>query len=244
MRLSESLVWALSPYGISGVKVTCDDAIRDEVSKSFLESFTPRWNEALDAIEEEYGECEAKEEEYFPVRIEPTDYGFFIKVGALEIEYDCGDYYDDSYGVDAFDYALKSMKREYRGIKYEGYIGRGLSAVHSGIVSQWEISSQRRNKNEEVVYDFVGSVLNSVLNNEKYIPEDPAKSAFWCELAEQLECSGDFEETIKTLYAYSRFVDKAALDRGVQSIIDIADTIDEDKHEELTDLVKKLEAGA
>lgn len=37
--------------------------------------------------------------------------------------------------------------------------------------------------------------------------------------------------------------DKTALDRGIRSIIDIADTIDEDMHEELTDLVKKLEAG-
>lgn len=54
MRLSESLVWALSLYGISGVKVICDDTIRDEVSCSFLESFTHRWNEVLDMIEEEF----------------------------------------------------------------------------------------------------------------------------------------------------------------------------------------------
>ena len=33
MQLSESLVWALEPFDISGVKVMCDDVIRDEVSK-------------------------------------------------------------------------------------------------------------------------------------------------------------------------------------------------------------------
>ena len=53
-HLVKSLVWALSPYDISGVKVICDDTIRDEVSSSFLESFTHRWNEVLDMIEEEF----------------------------------------------------------------------------------------------------------------------------------------------------------------------------------------------
>ena len=61
-------------------------------------------------------------------------------------------------------------------------------------------------------------------------------------MAEQLECNEDFEKTIEILYAYSQFIDKTALDRAIRSIINIADTIDEDLHEELIELVKKSEA--
>lgn len=67
-----------------------------------------------------------------------------------------------------------------------------------------------------------------------------SESDFWRTMAEQLECNEDFEETIETLYAYAQFIDKTALNRGIRSIIDIADTIDKDIHDELTDLVRKL----
>lgn len=222
------------------------------------------------------------------------------------------------------------MKGKYSGIEYEGYIGYPVSDVHGGEASQWEFFSTKHKKNEDVVYDFVGNVLNGVLNYEEYAPEEPVEaedlvfvvtgklkyfenrkeiteyiedlgasvsgsvskktsylinndanssssknqkakelgvpiiterefilkfgdpgeydievpeSDFWRAMAYTLEYYDDFEETIETLYAYSQFIDKTALDRGIRSIIDIADTIDEDMHEELTDLVKKLEAG-
>lgn len=330
MSLSESLVWALESYDISGVKVMCEEAIRDEASKFFLNVFKSKWNEALDRVEEENGDCETKEEEYFPVSVRKTEYGFFIEVGALEIRYCYGNYYEPEYGADAFEQSLKEMKGKYSGIEYEGYIGYPVSDVHGGEASQWELSSTKHKKNEDVVYDFVGNVLNAVLNNEEYAPEEPVEaedlvfvvtgklkyfenreeiteyiedlgasvsgsvskktsylinndanssssknqkakelgvpiiterefilkfgdpgeydievpeSDFWCAMADQLECNEDFEETIETLYAYSQFIEKTALDRGIRSIVDIADTIDEDMHEELIDLVKKLEAG-
>lgn len=330
MSLSESLVWALESYDISGVKVMCEEAIRDEASKFFLNVFKSKWNEALDRVEEENGNCETKEEEYFPVSVRKTEYGFFIEVGALEIRYCYGDYYQPKYGADAFEQSLKEMKGKYSGIEYEGYIGYPVSDVHGGEASQWEFFSTKHKKNEDVVYDFVGNVLNGVLNYEEYVPEEPVEaedlvfvvtgklkyfenrkeiteyiedlgasvsgsvskktsylinndanssssknqkakelgvpiiterefilkfgdpgeydievpeSDFWRAMAYTLEYYDDFEETIETLYAYSQFIDKTALDRGIRSIIDIADTIDEDMHEELTDLVKKLEAG-
>lgn len=248
----------------------------------------------------------------------------------MEIRYCYGDYYEPEYGADAFEQSLKEMKGKYSGIEYEGYIGYPVSDVHGGEASQWELSSTKHKKNEDVVYDFVGNVLNAVLNNEEYAPEEPVEaedlvfvvtgklkyfenreeiteyiedlgasvsgsvskktsylinndanssssknqkakelgvpiiterefilkfgdpgeydievpeSDFWCAMADQLECNEDFEETIETLYAYSQFIEKTALDRGIRSIVDIADTIDEDMHEELIDLVKKLEAG-
>ena len=110
MSLSESLVWALESYDISGVKVMCEEAIRDEASKFFLNVFKSKWNEALDRVEEENGNCETKEEEYFPVSVRKTEYGFFIEVGALEIRYCYGDYYQPKYGADAFEQSLKEMK--------------------------------------------------------------------------------------------------------------------------------------
>ena len=70
-----------------------------------------------------------------------------------------------------------------------------------------------------------------------------SESDFWCAMVEQLECNEDFKETIETLYAYSQFINETALNRGIHSIIDIADTIDEDMREELTNLVKRLEGG-
>lgn len=329
MNLSESLVWALESYDISGVKVMCETAVRDEASKYFLDEFKTKWNEALDKVEEENGNCETKEEGYFPASVKTTDYGFFIEAGALEIRFAFGNYYDLERGVEAFENALKTMKTKYPEVEYEGYIGYPVSDVHGGEAFQWELSSLKGNKNEDVVYDFVGNVLNTVLSNEEYAPEEPIEaedlvftvagklqyfenreeiteyiedlgasvsgsvskktgylinndvnssasknqkakelgvpiiterefilkfgdpdeydievpeSDFWYAMAEQLECNEDFEKTIEILYAYSRFIDKTALDRAIRSIINIADTIDEDLHEELIELVKKSEA--
>ena len=180
MQLSESLVWALEPFDISGVKVMCDDAISDEVSKVFLDKFKSKWNVALDEVEEENGACETKEEEYFPASVKNTDYGFFIEVGALEIRYCHGDYYDLEYVTNAFEQSLKEIKAKYPSIEYKGYIGYPVSDVNAGEAFQWEISSQTRKKTEGGVedgaYDIVGNVLNSVLNKEAYIPEEPMEA--------------------------------------------------------------------
>ena len=330
MSLSESLVWALESYDISGVKVMCEEVVRDEALEFFMDEFKIKWNEALDKVEEENGDCQTKKEDYFPISVRKTEYGFFIEVGALEIRYSCDDYYELAYGVNAFEKSLKQMREKYPTIEYEGYIGYPVSDVHGGEPFQWELSSIKHKKNEEVVYDFVGNVLNAVLNNEEYAPEEPSEaedlvfvvagklqyfenreeiteyiedlgasvsgsvskktnylitndanssssknqkakefgvpiiterefilkfgdpteydievseSDFWCAMVEQLECNEDFKETIETLYAYSQFINETALNRGIHSIIDIADTIDEDMREELTNLVKRLEGG-
>ena len=94
MLLSESLVWALEEYDFSGVKVLCEKSICDNVANLFMEDFSNRWDEVLDNVEQEYGECDPIE---VPIEIFKKDYGFFICVGALDVRYDDGDFYDLTY---------------------------------------------------------------------------------------------------------------------------------------------------
>lgn len=68
-------------------------------------------------------------------------------------------------------------------------------------------------------------------------------SDFWESFASELECYEDFAVSIKVIYAYSKWMKKANLDRAFRSIIQIALLYDEDLQEELVDLVKQLESG-
>lgn len=69
------------------------------------------------------------------------------------------------------------------------------------------------------------------------------ESDFWCTFTKWLESEEDFEDTIKTLYAYSQWISKSTLDRAIRSIIDIADLVDEEIQDDLVELVSKLETG-
>lgn len=321
MILSESLVWALEGHDISGVKVMCEESICDDIAQSLMTDFSNGWKKALLKVEQVYGDCMPA---YVPIGIVKKDYGFFISVGALDIRYAGGDFYDAEYGFKAFDCALENMKATYPQVEYEGYICGILSDRRAGEAFQFEVSSGSDVK----IYDFVGEVLGNVFATEMYIPEEPLEaddvnfvvtgklkffenreeiseyiedlggnvtgsiskktnylinndlsstssknekakelgiptiseaefitlfgdpsefeleqSDFWESLAEGMECSGDFEETIKVLYSYSNWIKKADLDRAVRAIIQIAGMCDEDLQEELVDLVKQLESG-
>ncbi len=72
---------------------------------------------------------------------------------------------------------------------------------------------------------------------------DIESSEFWESLVGELECNEDFDETIKVLYAYSNWIKKSDIDRAVRILIELAGAYDEDMKEELSELVKKLEAG-
>ena len=72
---------------------------------------------------------------------------------------------------------------------------------------------------------------------------DLEPSDFWETLAVELESNEDFMETIKSLYAYSSWINKSDLDRAVRTIINIAGECNEDVKEELVELVKQLKYG-
>ena len=165
MELSDSFVWALEGHDISGIKVLCEESVRDDASQYFMTDFSNGWKEALLKVEQEYGNYEPAD---VPVGIRKKDYGFFISVDALDIRHS-GGYYNAEYSFRALDKALKNMKEAYPQVEYEGYIGCILSDPKSGEAYQWELSSGREVK----VYDFVGEVLGSIFAEELYVPEEP-----------------------------------------------------------------------
>lgn len=176
MLLSENLVSALDAWGernISGIKVFCDEAVRESIAEFFINKFSENWEEAELKVEKEYGSCENVN---LPAKIIHKDYGFLISLGPLEIRYLGGDRYDcQFYGYKALKKSLENMKKSYPQVEYEGYIGQLLSDSNGGEVWQEEISSIT-GKNVET-YDFIGEVLNYVLENQICVPSYEPLSA-------------------------------------------------------------------
>ena len=166
MELSESLVWALEGYDISGVKVLCEESICDDIAQSFMTDFSNGWKKALLKVEQVYGDYTPAD---VPAKIVKKDYGFFISIGALDIRYASGDFYDAQYGFDALYSALENMKTAYPQVEYEGYICGILSDLKAGEAYQSEVSSRSVAK----VYDFVGEILGNIFATEMYVPEEP-----------------------------------------------------------------------
>lgn len=226
MLLSESLAWSLEDYDCSGIRVYCDKAVAKIIANSFLEEFSELWEAAIESVEEEYGDCEEQE---LPVCIEYTDYGFFMSVSQLEISYSYGDFYDIDYGPDAFNTAFNNMKEAYPKIEYDGLIVYPLCDTRCGEIVQYEISSHGNID----TYDFVGKGLAFLLADDERIEEN---------FARELESNGDYDDTIKTLYAYKSYLNEERLKKTLQVIFNIADENGEDV-EELEELVKSLESG-
>ena len=166
MELSDSLVWALEYYNISGIKVLCEESICDDIAQSFMTDFSNGWKNALLEVEQEHGDCIPED---VPAKIVKKDYGFFISIGRLDIRYRYGEFYDADYSFHALDCALKNMKTAYPQVEYEGYICGILSDRLSGDVFHWEVWHGRRPE----LYDFVGETLGNILATEVYAPEEP-----------------------------------------------------------------------
>lgn len=176
MLLSEKLARALDAWGeknISGIKVFCDETVRESIAEFFINKFSENWKEAELKVEKEYGSCENVN---LPAKIIQKDYGFLISLGHLEIRYLGGDYYDyQFYGYKALKKSLENMKKSYPQVEYEGYIGQMVSDVKGGEIWQEEISSIT-GKNVET-YDFIGEILNYVLENQICVPSYEPLSA-------------------------------------------------------------------
>ena len=226
MLLSESLAWVLEDYDCSGIKVYCDKEEAKEIANSFLTDFTERWEEAVESVEEEYGDCEDND---LPVDIVFTEYGFFMHIHQLEISYSYGDFYDIDYGPDAFNEAFSNMEENYPEIEYDGLIFYALCDTRCGEMVQHELSSHGKID----TYDFVGKALAALLASEEELEEN---------FASELEGYEDFKDSIQTLYAYKEYFSEELLDNAIQIILNVAEDCDEDM-EELEELIKNLKAG-
>lgn len=249
MLLPESWVWALDngydeyiDGNLSGIKVFCDEAVRESVAGFFINQFSENWKEAELKVEKEYGGCENVN---VPAKIINKDYGFFISLGHFDIRYCWGEYYDfQFYGYKALERSLKNMKTNYPQIEYEGDIGQGLSDSQCGSIWQEEISSIR-GKNVDT-YDFIGEILNDVFNTDE---RSDSWDDFWEEFRDDIHDYADYADFVKALYAYSKYIPKEYLDRAVRELEICLDTpieeddLEEDDKSNFLELVEKLKNG-
>lgn len=226
MLLSESLAWSLENYDCSGIRIYCDKSIAKEITDSFMSEFNVLWEEAVESVEEEFGDCDEPD---IPVSIAFTDYGFFMYVSQLEIPYCYGDFYDIDYGPDAFNTAFSNMKNNYPQIEYDGIIFYPLCDTRCGEIVQYEISSH----GYVDTYDFIGRELACLLEDDEDIEE--------C-FATELENYLDFKDTIKTLFAYQDYLKEDILDNALDIILNIAEENDEDR-EELEEIIEQFKSG-
>ena len=211
MVLSNTFAWALEGYSCSGIKVYCNQEEAKAIADTFINEFSTLWEEALQSVKSLYKNVEDQE---VPTTIELKDYGFFIGVSQLEIEYAYGDYYDPDHGNQAFNKALDHMNKTYPNLKYEGYITYPLCDMKAGEIFVCEIGANQSNK----TYDFVGEAMNQMLNS------DDVEEVF----ASQLESELDFEETIQSLLAYKEYIDEDVFESTMQMILAVAEENDED----------------
>lgn len=68
-------------------------------------------------------------------------------------------------------------------------------------------------------------------------------SPFWDELLSMLEALEDYDDTVRSLYAYSRWIKKEVFDRAIGIILTKAKEYETDSYDTLMKLVKQLEAG-
>ena len=250
MLLPESIVYAFdwNWKTLSGVKVFCDDSVKETAMDSFIKEFSESWQAAKIKT---FTECGIEENEidsylmidaYIDATL--TDYGFFIKPYELTVL--CSDELVDEpdYGSEAFFNSLKKLRNRFPGLEYDGYIGYANVVEFDTKIRQWEISTIDT-AYETKTYDFVGEIIGNELAISPYDPEN--LSFFWAELdqcaqyGEKLDC---FAEIIETLNAYSKWINKEDLERAVKSIFTIAIRTDADytckEASELTGLLKKL----
>ena len=232
MYLHDSIVWAIGPDGASGIIISCDDSQKEEIAGFFEETFSKYWSEAEDAVEDEYGDCCEKDEEYgSPATVTVEDNGVKVIFGALYLSYMGGDYLEsEGFADKALEKTLKKHRKKYPGVSYEGYIAYHWSDVHCGDVTQYAISSGKTQADK--IYDFVGEAIAMGMQDDE---------EFWEEMDNQL-CDADadeFKQVLKTFHAYAKWVPEDAFDQ----LMDIADEIDEDIRPELEEIIEAWDNG-
>lgn len=233
--IPECLVWAMEPFGCTAVKIYCTEDFREEIASRFTEAFNEEYEKIMDLIEEEDGYCHEKEENINPFNgAQITEYGVFLPFDALAMY--CGwggDHLASHDAGEALDKALKTIKKEYPSISYEGYVAYCWSDVHGGEVDQYEISSEKKRKKDksDVIYDFVGRALEFALLDDMA----------WDKLSDHLYGAdeNDFKRILKVFHMYAKWIPEDATDR----IIELSEKADADMRESLEEFAAALKSG-
>ena len=211
MQIPDCLVWLMGD-GCTAVKVYCEKELQDSIAARFTEVFNEEYEELMDLIEEEEGDCNEKEEGINPFNgAQVRDYGVFLPFGSLAMYCEYGDQISWHNAGEALEKALKIIKNEYPAIRYEGYVAYSWSDVHGGDVVQYQISSKRRRKKDKsfVVYDFIGEALRKILEDEDA----------WERLSEFLLFQEEYtlKKIIKLYHLYSEFVPSDSIERIIEN---------------------------
>lgn len=226
MHIPECILWAMGDDGCSAVKIFCEGNIREEIESRFTSEFNKEYEKIMDMVEKEDGTCYEKEEEYNPLKeVRVTDYGVLISFYALALY--CGDYGDFLASYDAGDAlieALKTIKSEYPAITYDGYVAYCWSDVHSGEACQYEISSEKKSRADNTVYDFVGEALEEAFSDED----------FWERIYDDFDCeeASDYKKVIKFFYDYSKWVPSDSIEKIIE--------LSEEDHSDITESLKEF----
>ena len=225
MILDEGIFWSLYDCdSISGLKIFCEDSMKEEIKNFFKETFLEEWNLLLDQVEEKYGNCVEKDKDILqPFSISDFDKGIFISFDSFLISYDNGDVFAaDVSGDTALKMTLEKLEKKYPNISYEGYIGYRYLEPNGGNIVQYTISSDKK-KDENKVYDFIGKILALYTDDDE----------FWESFEDELEDydEDDFMDILDYFLAYSKWLDNEFIDR----FLDVVEDIDEDIRESLED---------
>ena len=222
MLLPESLIWAIGSDGCSAVKIFCDDDIKEEVADCFTEFFNEEYENVMDLIEEDDGDCYEKDEDLNPfLGAQITDYGGFLPFDSLAMYCSGGDVIAQHDAGEALNNSLARIKEEYPSIRYEGFVGYYWSDIHSGEVCQYELSSEKKKSAEPIVYDFVGRFLGMALE------DDDA----WEEISDHLQFEDikEYKKIWDAFQLYSEWVPSDAKDK----LLELAEEQDEEIRESL-----------
>lgn len=209
MKINEKLLWAINSYGgngVSGISIFCEDE-KEELAAFFKNTFNKFWELAEDKVEQKYGNCINRDEEYdIPVSVKVTDYGVQVRISDLTLKYDNGDEQIDYdwLGEKALENTLMETKEKYPSISYKGYVGYVYSDSSSGDIMEHDISNA--NEAEETgLFDFVGEAITEAIEDD----------FFWDKLEEELEDSEpeDIEEVRQLFALYQAWVPQEAFER-------------------------------
>ena len=235
MHLNDSILWAMDAEGASGLIIRCDESRKEEVADFFEKTFTKQWEKAMDAVEEEYGDCFEKDEECgIPIEVNVAADCIRVTFEPIYLSFNYGDSVDLEYASIALEKTLKKFRKKYPDASYEGYIGFRWSDTKSGDTVQYEmISEDPHCDRTDRTYDFVGMAISASMVTEG--------DDFWEEMQEQLwdADEDDFKEILCNFHTFKEYLPDDAVDR----LLDIADEIDEEIRPVLEEMIEAWENG-
>ena len=222
MKIPEALIWALPPEGISGMYIYCEPEMRDNVCRSFSDTFLREWNSAVKKVREEHGgDCDGPEPG-IPFKAAVCDKGIYVRIEDLDIPYCEGERLDIEEGDLALKKSLEELEKEYPGISYEGYIAYPWSDSLAGDVVSYEIRSGNIGEPSQV-FDFIGEGIKEF---------DPGML--------ETDDEEELKELISFLYLYREYAD---CDELFEGILEYADDTDEDLRPALEERINSLKSG-